>query len=59
MPNPSNYNNKTEFMEACIPEVINEGKDKDQAVAQCSSMWENRKKGDEKIRETWRKQKRK
>jgi hypothetical protein len=30
-------------MSRCVPEVIGEGKSQDQAVAQCSSMFDNRK----------------
>lgn len=42
MPDPAGYTDKDEFMEACIPKVMEEGKDQDQAVAQCNGMWESR-----------------
>lgn len=38
-PNPDNES-RSEWMERCIPVLIDEGKDDDQAVAICSSMWE-------------------
>lgn len=42
MPNPANYDNREEWMAACIPIAMEEGRERDQAVAMCSSMWENR-----------------
>jgi HK97 family phage prohead protease len=43
MPNPSNYDNQSDWMEYCVPIVMDEnGGDNDQAVAQCISMWENK-----------------
>lgn len=47
MPKPKpSEESRSEWMERCIPTLINEGKDKDQAVAICSSMWEQAKKDD-------------
>jgi hypothetical protein len=37
---PSKGEHKTEFLPRCIAYVIGEGKDTDQAVAICNSMWE-------------------
>jgi hypothetical protein len=44
MPDPKKYKDKDSFMKICIPMVLKEGtaKSNDQAVAVCSSMWENR-----------------
>lgn len=44
MPTPEPGQTKDEFMNACIPMVIDDGtaKDPDQAVAICSSIWERR-----------------
>ena len=33
---------REEYLEYCIPVEIKSGKDQDQAVAICNSMWENR-----------------
>lgn len=46
MPNPKSYKTKKDFMAACIPIVLKEGtaKGNDQAVAVCSSMWQQRNK---------------
>ena len=42
MPDPSNYDNEDEFMSDCISMSVDEGKDQDQAIAMCSSMWSNK-----------------
>ncbi len=44
MPNPSDYDDRESFMTACVSTAIDEGRTRDQAVAMCSSMWENRDK---------------
>lgn len=44
MPRPRNDENKQEFINRCVPILIDEGKDKDQATATCSGLWENRDK---------------
>jgi len=44
MPTPRKGERRKPFMERCVPEVIAEGKDADQAVAQCTSMFDNRNK---------------
>ncbi|MEE8489372.1 MAG: phage portal protein [Acidimicrobiia bacterium] len=41
-PDPASFGTESAFMAACVPQVISEGKSQEQAVAQCSSMWENR-----------------
>lgn len=38
---PTKGERETEFMPRCISYVVNEGKSNEQAVAICSSMWEN------------------
>jgi hypothetical protein len=38
--NPSKGEHKTEFLPRCISYVINEGKETEQAVAICNSIWE-------------------
>jgi hypothetical protein len=43
MPDPADYDDESEWMSACVPEVEAEGNDHDAAVAQCLSMWEERK----------------
>ena len=42
MPKPKPNEKKKDFMLRCIPELIKEGKDKEQAIAQCSSVYENK-----------------
>lgn len=39
---PSIGENKDAFLGRCIPFVINEGKEQEQAIAICSSIWDNR-----------------
>src|SRR5262245_47161779 len=36
---------QSEWMGRCVPYVVNEGKDQDQAVAQCLQMWRDANKG--------------
>ena len=48
MPEPLAGESQNEFMERCVPMLIDEGKPDDQAVAICASMWEN--KGDTMIK---------
>lgn len=42
MPDPNEFTDKDSFLNTCIGEVISEGTGKDQAVAVCNSMWENK-----------------
>ena len=44
MPTPRKGERRRAFMARCVPEVIAEGKDQSQAVAQCGSMFDNRNK---------------
>ena len=44
MPKPKPSEKKKDFMLRCIPELIKEGKKTEQAIAQCSSVFENRTK---------------
>lgn len=39
MPDVNEYDNEKDWMEACIPAHIDEGKPQDQAVAICASQW--------------------
>jgi HK97 family phage prohead protease len=41
-PKPQEGESREDFMSRCIPILINEGKDKDQAVAICSSIFDNK-----------------
>ena len=42
MPNPMDYDDKDEWLKVCIPQMIDEGKEQDQAVAACMEMWDSR-----------------
>ena len=42
MPKPKAGETRKDFMMRCIPEVIKEGKSKEQAVAICSSYYERK-----------------
>lgn len=42
LPKPKKNENKEEWLERCIPVMIREGKDKDQAIAICMSQWNQR-----------------
>jgi HK97 family phage major capsid protein len=42
MPNVADYENEKEWMGACVPKMMDEGKDNDQAAAACMSMWERK-----------------
>ena len=44
MPKPKPSEKKKDFMLRCIPILIQEGKKTEQAIAQCSSLFENRTK---------------
>ena len=42
MPNMSDYETQDDWMGACVPKMMDEGKDNDQAVAVCMGMWKKR-----------------
>ena len=42
MPKPKAGETRKDFMMRCIPEVIKEGKKRDQAIAICSSCYEKK-----------------
>src|SRR5512139_317908 len=44
MPNVSNYDNEQDWMAACVPAMLDEGKPQEQAVAACLTMWRERDK---------------
>lgn len=46
MPIPNENETRKQFMDRCIPILINEGKDKTQAIVICSNLWENNLKRD-------------
>lgn len=46
MPTPQKGQSKEDFIKICIPELIKEGKDQNQAIAQCNSIWEQNLKKD-------------
>lgn len=41
LPNPSDFDDRDSFMSACVPAVIDEGKTPDEAVAVCSTLWDD------------------
>jgi len=43
MPTPGAGESHEHWMSRCIPVLINEGKDQDQAIAVCQSLWESKK----------------
>ncbi len=46
MPDPNDFDNRQDFLDACIPTVMEEnGGDRDAAVGQCEGMWDGRDKG--------------
>ncbi len=40
MPTPRKDETKDDFLDRCIPELKEEGKKQDEAIAQCISIWE-------------------
>ncbi len=50
MPKPKPNENRAQFLDRCIPVVVNEGTDREQAVAICISMWRD----ESKSRMTWK-----
>jgi len=42
MPVPRSNENEQEFISRCIPELIKENKDQEQATAICYSIWEQK-----------------
>lgn len=42
MPKPKPNESRSDFMERCVPMVMDEGKDRDQAVAMCSVMFDEK-----------------
>ena len=42
MPTPSDNETREEWMARCVPVLVNEGNEQDQAVAICSSMWDDK-----------------
>jgi len=47
MPDPSTFETEDDWMEACIPKVLDDGsaKDQDQAIAMCMQMWKDKSLG--------------
>ena len=46
VPNPNEYNNESEWMQVCIPYVMNEGLSQEEAKGKCYGMWQNRNTGE-------------
>lgn len=42
MPSVRPHETESDYMARCVPDLIREGKDKDQAVAQCLSMFKHK-----------------
>jgi HK97 family phage prohead protease len=42
MPDPAGYASEDEWMAACVPTMMDEGRDQDQAVAACLQMWRDK-----------------
>lgn len=43
MPNVADFSSEQEWMGACVPKMMDEGKPNEQAVAACMSMWKEKK----------------
>jgi hypothetical protein len=41
-PDPSAFSTETEFMKVCVPKMVSEGKDQEQAVAACLNIWKRK-----------------
>lgn len=41
MPDPADYDNKDDFVSACIGEKVDEGVDQDEAVGACHGIWDD------------------
>ena len=52
MPEPTEYENESDWMAVCVPKLKGEGKEQDQAVAACMNMWKERGKSEEKEMQT-------
>ena len=52
MPDPNEYQDESEWMKVCVPKMIEEGKEQDQAVAACMSMWKDKGKEKKKDMQT-------
>jgi len=44
LPIPKKNENQSDFINRCIPQVIGEGREKNQAIAICYSIWDESKK---------------
>lgn len=42
MPEPKEYDDEKEWMKVCVPKLIKEGREQDQAVAVCMNMWKHK-----------------
>ena len=42
MPTPQPNESKDHFIRRCIPFIMNEGKERDQATAMCFSIWKRK-----------------
>lgn len=53
MPSPSAYDTEEAWMAACVPTMMDEGRDQDQAVAACLSMWRERGVGNDRLQKAY------
>ena len=44
MPYPGDYASESEFMEACVSSIMDQGYSQDLAVAECAHIWRHRDK---------------
>jgi hypothetical protein len=54
MPDVGKYETEDDWMEACVPKMVDEGKSQDQAVAACLNQWRNKEEAKESL---WQKAK--
>ena len=53
MPDPKKYDNESDWMSACMPRMIDEGKPQKQAAAICLDMWRRKKESEMEDKSTW------
>jgi hypothetical protein len=54
MPDVGKYETEDDWMGACVPKMVDEGKSQDQAVAACLNQWRNKEEAKESL---WQKAK--
>lgn len=43
MPKPTTGESEDDFMSRCVPQLLDEGKDRDQAIAECLNLYREHK----------------